>query len=80
MYWLDIVAVGIIFFFGILGFSGLLNRFRGLVFGILLGLFIIGIAPFALSKYDTGFQVNTEKSIVMRYLGKLMPDSIKIPK
>ncbi|ODS34104.1 MAG: hypothetical protein SCARUB_00777 [Candidatus Scalindua rubra] len=77
MYWLDIVAIGIVLVFGIMGFSGLLNRFRGLVFGILLGIFIIGVTPFVLSKFDTGFHINPEKSIIMRYLDKYIPDSIK---
>jgi hypothetical protein len=77
MYWLDIAAVGIVFVFGILGFSGWLNRLRGLVFGILLGVIIIGMTPLILSKYDIGFRINPEQSIIMKYLDKFVPDSIK---
>lgn len=77
MYWLDIVAVGIVFVLGILGFSGWLNRLRGLVFGILLGVIIIGMTPFVLSKYDIGSRINPEQSIIMKYLDKFVPDSIK---
>ena len=77
MYWLDIAAVGIVFVFGILGFSGWLNRLRGLVFGILLGVIIIGMTPFMLSKYDIGSSINPDQSIIMKYLDKLVPDSIK---
>jgi len=77
MYWLDIAAVSIVLVFGILGFSGWLNRLRGLVFGILLGVIIIGVTPFVLSKYDTGLRISPEKSNIMRYLDKFVPDSIK---
>jgi len=77
MYWLDIAAVGIVFVFGILGFSGWLNRLRGLVFGILLGVIIIGMTPFMLSKYDIGSSINPDQSIIMKYLDKFVPDSIK---
>lgn len=78
MYWLDIAAIGVLFVFGILGFSGWLNKLRGLVFGILLGGIIIGMTPFLLSKYDTGFRINPEKSSIMRYIDKFVPDSIKV--
>ncbi len=78
MYWLDIAAVGIVFVFGILGFSGWLNRLRGLVFGILLGVIIIGMTPFMLSKYDIGSSINPDQSIIMKYLDKLVPDSIRV--
>ncbi len=77
MYWLDIAAVSIVLVFGLLGFSGWLNRLRGLVFGILLGVVIIVMTPFVLSKYDTGHRINPEKSSIMRYLDKFVPDSIK---
>jgi hypothetical protein len=77
MYWLDIAAVGIVFVFGILGFSGWLNRLRGLVFGILLGVIIIGMTPLILSKYDIGSRINPEQSIIMKYLDKFVPDTIK---
>ena len=77
MYWIDIAAVGIVFVFGILGFSGWLNRLRGLVFGILLGVIIIGMTPLILSKYDIGSRINPEQSIIMKYLDKFVPDTIK---
>jgi hypothetical protein len=77
MHWLDIVAVSTVFVFGILGFSGWLNRLRGLVFGVLLGAIVIGITPFVLSKYDTDLRINPEKSSILRYIDKFVPDSIK---
>ena len=77
MYWIDIAAVGIVFVFAILGFSGWLNRLSGLVFGILIGVIIIGMTPFMLSKYDLSSSINPEQSIIMKYLDKLVPDSIK---
>ena len=77
MYWLDIAAIGIIFVFGIMGFSGLLNRLRGLMFGIFLGAVIIGMTPYALTKFDTNAQIDLEKSIIMRYFDKFVPISIR---
>ncbi len=77
MYWLDIAAIGILFVFGIMGFSGLLNRLRGLIFGILLGAVIIGITPYALAKFDTNAQIDLEKSIIMRYFDEFVPFSIR---
>ncbi|MFQ5964342.1 MAG: hypothetical protein ACE5KZ_08670 [Candidatus Scalinduaceae bacterium] len=76
MYWLDIAAIGVILLFGIMGFSGLLNKLRGLVFGILLGIFIVGITPFVLKKFNTDFHLNPEKSIVMQYLDNFISDTI----
>jgi len=77
MYWLDIAAIGVLFIFGIMGFSGLLNRLRGLIFGILLGAVLIGMTPYALTKLNTNAQIDSEKSIIMRYLNKFVPVSIK---
>lgn len=77
MYWLDIAAVSIVLVFGILGFSGWLNRLRGLLFGIILGVIIIGMTPFVLSRYDTGLRINPEESSIMRYLDRFVPDSLK---
>ncbi len=77
MYWLDIAAIGILFVFGIMGFSGLLNRLRGLIFGILLGAVIIGMTPYALTKFDTKAQIDLEKSIIMKYFDKVVPISIR---
>ncbi len=77
MYWLDIAALGIIFIFGIMGFSGWLNRLRGLIFGILLGAFIIATTPFILTKYDTGTHIDFKKSVVISFLNKYVPVSIK---
>ena len=77
MYWLDIAAIGIIIVFGIMGFSGLLNRLRGLIFGIFLGAIIIGMTPYALTKFDTNAQVDLEKSIIMKYFDKYVPIPIR---
>lgn len=77
MYWLDIVAVSTIIVFGILGFSGWLNRLRGLVFGIFLGAVIIGMTPYSLTKFDTNAQIDLEKSIIMKYFDKYAPGPIR---
>ena len=77
MYWLDIAAIGVIFVFAIMGFSGWLNRLRGLIFGILLGAIIIAATPFVLTKYDTGTHIDLKKSVVISYLNKYVPVSIK---
>ncbi len=77
MYWLDIAAIGIIFVFGIMGFSGLLNRLRGLIFGIFLGAVVIGMTPYALTKINTNAQIDLEKSIIMKYFEKFVPISIR---
>lgn len=77
MYWLDIAAIGVLFVFGIMGFSGLLNRLRGLIFGIFLGAIIIGMTPYALTKFDTNAQVDLEKSIIMKYFDKFVPISFR---
>lgn len=77
MYWLDIAAIGVLFVFGVMGFSGWLNRLRGFVFGILLGVVVIGMTPFLLSKYNIDSRIDPEKSSIMRYLDKFVPVSIK---
>ncbi|MFQ5685233.1 MAG: hypothetical protein ACE5GV_01100 [Candidatus Scalindua sp.] len=77
MYWLDIVAIGVILVFGIMGLSGWLNMLRGLVFGVLLGVIVIGMTPSVLSKYGIDSRINPEKSIIMQYLDKFVPVSIK---
>jgi len=77
MYWLDIAAISVILVFGIMGLSGWLNRLRGLVFGVLLGTIVIGLAPIVLSKYDMGSRINPEQSVIMKYLDKFVPDSIR---
>ncbi len=77
MYWLDIAAIGVLFVFGIMGFSGLLNRLRGLVFGIFLGAVIIGMTPYAITKFDTNAQIDLERSFIMRYFDKFVPISIR---
>jgi len=77
MYWLDIAAISVILVFGIMGLSGWLNRLRGLVFGVLLGTIVIGLAPIVLSKYDMGSRINSEQSVIMKYLDKFVPDSIR---
>ena len=77
MYWLDIAAIGVLFVFGILGFSGLLNRLRGLIFGIFLGAVIVGMTPYALTRFDTNTQIDLEKSTIMRYFNKFVPFSIR---
>ncbi len=77
MYWLDIAALGVLFIFGIMGFSGLLNRLRGLIFGIFLGVIIIGMTPYALTKFDTNAQIDLEKSIILKYFDKFVPISIR---
>ena len=76
MYWLDIAAISVILVFGIMRLSGWLNRLRGLVFGVLLGTIVIGLAPIVLSKYDMGSRINSEQSVIMKYLDKFVPDSI----
>ncbi len=77
MYWLDIAAIGVLFVFGIMGFSGLLNRLRGLIFGIFLGVIIVGMIPLALTKFDTNTHIDLEKSVIISYLDKYVPDSIR---
>lgn len=77
MYWLDIAAISVILVFGIMRLSGWLNRLRGLVFGVLLGTIVIGLAPIVLSKYDMGSRINPEQSVIMKYLDKFVPDSIR---
>lgn len=77
MYWLDIAAISVILVFGIMGLSGWLNRLRGLVFGVLLGTIVIGLTPIVLSKYDMGSRINPEQSVIMKYLDKFVPDSIR---
>jgi uncharacterized membrane protein required for colicin V production len=77
MYWLDIAAISVILVFGIMRLSGWLNRLRGLVFGVLLGTIVIGLAPIVLSKYDMGSRINSEQSVIMKYLDKFVPDSIR---
>lgn len=75
--WLDIVSIGVVLAFGIMGLSGWLNRLRGLVFGVLLGVVIIGMTPFALAKYGLDSRINPEKSVIMQYLDRYVPDSFK---
>lgn len=77
MYWLDIAAISVILVFGIMRLSGWLNRLRGLVFGVLLGTIVIGLTPIVLSKYDMGSRINSEQSVIMKYLDKFVPDSIR---
>jgi len=77
MYWLDIAAISVILVFGIMRLSGWLNRLRGLVFGVLLGTIVIGLTPIVLSKYDMGSRINPEQSVIMKYLDKFVPDSIR---
>ncbi len=78
MYWLDVAAIGVILVFGIMGFSGWLNKLRGLIFGIILGIVIIGMIPFVLAKFDAGSNIQPEKSVIMKYLDRFVPVSIKI--
>ncbi len=68
MYCLDFALMGVIMFFGVLGFSGLLNKLSGLMFGILLGIFIVGITPTILTKYDLGIHMNPENSLILTYM------------
>ncbi|MBT6230532.1 MAG: hypothetical protein HOI47_28160 [Candidatus Scalindua sp.] len=77
MYWLDIAAISVILVFGIMRLSGWLNRLRGLVFGVLLGTIVIGLTPIVLSKYYMGSRINPEQSVIMKYLDKFVPDSIR---
>jgi|TARA_B100000315_G_C14197574_1_gene416120 hypothetical protein len=76
MYWLDIAAIVVIIMFGLLGFSGLLNRLRGLAFGLILAIVVIAITPFVLAKYNKDYYINTEKSIIMRYINHFIPNNI----
>ncbi len=77
MYWLDIVSISILFVFGIMGFSGWFNRLRGFIFGILLGVFIIGLSPLILTKFDTDTRIDLKKSVIIRYFDQFVPVSIK---
>jgi hypothetical protein len=76
MYWVDIAAIAVITIFGLLGFSGWLNRLRGLAFGITLAIAIIAITPFILAKYNKDYYINIDKSIIMRYIDHFVPDNI----
>jgi hypothetical protein len=76
MYWIDITAIAVIAIFGLLGLSGWLNRLRGLAFGIILAVALIAMTPFMLTRYNKDYYINLDKSIIMRYINHLVPDSI----
>lgn len=67
---IDIVALIIIVFTVFMGLIGLLDRVRGLVFGLILGGFIIISTSIAFIKVNEQIKlgVNTERSVVLRYI------------
>jgi hypothetical protein len=76
MYWLDIVAIVVIAVFGLLGLTGSLKMLSGLVFGIILAILILAITPSVLGKYNKYFNINIEKSIIIRNIDHFVTDSI----
>jgi hypothetical protein len=76
MYWLDIVAIVVIAVFGLLGLTGSLKMLSGLVFGIILAILILAITPSVLEKYNKYFNINIEKSIIIRNIDHFVTDSI----
>ncbi len=76
MYWLDIVAIVVIAIFGLLGLTGSLKMLSGFVFGIILAIVILAITPSVLEKYNKYFYINTEKSIIIQHIDRLVTDNI----
>ena len=76
MYWLDIVAIVVIAVFGLLGLTGSLKMLSGFAFGIILAILILAITPSVLEKYNKYFNINTEKSIIIRNIDHFVTDSI----
>ena len=64
----DIAAAGVIILFGLLGLSGWLNRIKGLAFGIIFGIVVVGFTPYMLEKFDINFHFTRENSLVLQYI------------
>lgn len=71
----DIAAAGVIILFGLLGLSGWLNRIRGLVFGIIIGIAVVGVTPYMLEKFNIDLHFTRENSVLLQYIESIFSKS-----
>ncbi|MCF6147729.1 MAG: hypothetical protein E3K37_03625 [Candidatus Kuenenia sp.] len=71
----DIAAAGVIILFGLLGLSGWLNRIRGLVFGIIIGIAVVGVTPYMLERFNIDLHFTRENSVLLQYIESIFSKS-----